>query len=284
MSKCRIACLLTVLLCACSAAREAPGAPAPSPQTPSLTPTQSPSVEPPPTILPPGPCDHLLWPMLDGASWRYDLSLPDGSSQPLTLSVTLAGDSVSLLSDTGSGPVAHAITCAPDGFYGSPGPLVGHPALGEGLTLSSPDAPFLPSADKLLPLGAQASWDARYVAGGVMLLPQEGLRVVQVSVTGGEVVVYASTQALESVTTAAGTFNALAVEQTTLFNVQVATGEGAAGVIFGDAPSRLYWVEGVGPVRLDFEGGMLSNTLSGETIPLPSGIRLDLVEFHLPGR
>jgi hypothetical protein len=181
----------------------------------------------------------------------------------------------------GSGPVENPITCAPDGLYGALGGLVGHPDLGAGLALTRPDGPFLPSADRLLPLGSQTSWDARYLAGGTLLLPQEG-GSVQASLTGGEVVFYGTAQPLESITTPAGTFDALPVEQSALFNLQVTTAGGVSGVVFGDARTRLYWAEGVGLVRQDFEGGMLSSTLSNGPVTLTSGVELELVEYHLP--
>lgn len=284
MSKRLAVVLLTFGVSACGgeAGGQSEIAPAESAPQNSPVPTAAVTPQPPPTILPPGPCDHLLWPLVDGASWRYQLSRPDGSAQEVLLSAVVSGDAATLALDMGAGSLENAITCAPDGFYGALSGLVGHPDLGAGLVLANPDRPFLPSADHLLPLGTVTSWDAQYDATGTISLPlADGAS--QATVTGGDVVLYTTTEPLETVTVPAGTFHALPVAQSILFNLQVTTAEGVTGGVFGDAQTRLYWAEGVGMVRQEFEGGMLSSTLAGEAITLEAGVTLDLLEVQVPG-
>lgn len=276
--------VLILLLSACTSGAE--GQPAASPtefdQSIPPNPTTAVSPPPPPTILQPGPCEHLLWPVRDGAVWQYQFSYPDGSQQAASLSATVNGDSLVLTLQQSSDVVESQITCAPDGFYGALRGLTGHPDLGVALDLTNPDRPFLPSPDRLLPLGTTTAWDAQYDAGGTIDLPfTSGTR--RASVTGGDVVIYATAEALESVSVSAGTFNALPVAQSVLFNLQVTTDDGLSGAVFGDAQTRLYWAEGVGLVRQEFEGGMLSSTLQPEPIILPTGITLELVEYLIAG-
>lgn len=271
--------LFLLVACAGAAQPAPPELPSDVPPTPAELPTDAPL----PTIVQPGACEHLLWPVVDGALWEYQLSRQDGTTQNLTLTATVAGESADLLFDMGGGPQSNVFTCTPEGLYGALRGILGHPDLGPGLMLAEPDSPFLPSPDQLLPLGMQVSWNAQYRAGGMLTLAS-AQGPVEVSVTGGDVALVATANPLESITTLAGTFNALPVEQSMLFNLQVTTGQGGTGAVFGDAYSRHYWAEGVGLVRVAFEGGTLSSTLEGAPISLTPGVTIELVSYEIPGR
>lgn len=286
MSKHHTGWLLLLLLSACSAGggspEDLPGTPSEVAPEPEFAATSG----PPPTVVieQPGACEHLLWPLHDGASWVYQLTRSaEANVQSLSLETRVSGEAATLTLVAGERQVEHAITCAPDGFYGPPGGLVGHPDLGGALALTNPDRPFLPSADQLLPFGTPVSWDVQYDASGALALPL-GDGAVEMTVSGGEVVLYMTAQALEPISVPAGTVNALAVEQSIFFNLQLTSADGSPGSLFGDTLSRLYFAEGTGLVRQTFEGGTLSGMV-GQTpfaVELQAGISQDLLEYRAP--
>ena len=269
--------IIVLLLVACNNANAALTGEA---LTPTVAATATLTPPPLPTIIEPGACQHLLWPLVDGAVWNYQLTLPDGSTQPITVSATVVEASATLTHNIASVATSYHVSCAPDGFYGIAGSLLGYSNLDVGLQLSNPSGPFFPSPDRLLPLGSEAAWDVEYDTGGTFMLPlAEG--AIEVQVSEGKVVLFATTEPLETVTVPAGTFDVLPVLQSIFLDLRVSSADGRSGSVIIDARLQIMLAEGLGVVRQTLESGRLSGSLAGEPfgIVLQGGERLDLVAF-----
>lgn len=257
-----------------SAIPETPAPPAPADTPPAEPPTPVPASTP---VSAPGPCEHLLWPLVDGASWTYRLTTPDGGEQAVELAASV-GDVGATLT---AGGEARQLICGEGALAGLPPLPVAHPALGTGLTGTNPRGDLLPAPAVLLPLGQPAGWDMELDAGGVIALPgPEGSATLPV--TGGRLVLIHETGELETVSTPAGDLLALPVQRDALFDLQVQAEDGSTRSVIVSASSRLYYAEGVGLVRVEYLGGMVS-TEEGAA-PLDPGARLELAAYDLPVR
>ena len=100
----------------------------------------------PPTPMPvtpvsaPGPCEHLLWPLVDGASWTYRLTTPEGE-QTIELAASVGDVGATLTADGES----RQMICGEGALAGLPPLPVAHPALGTGLTGGNPRGDLLPA-------------------------------------------------------------------------------------------------------------------------------------------
>jgi hypothetical protein len=237
---------------------------------------------PPPTTLtlPPGlpseapvwgACDHLLWPLRVGAWWEY------GQAR---LEVIGADGETALLRWSEPGvQVETRLDCADGALTGAPPGPLGHPSLGLEVVASQPSGPLLAAPSQLLPLGAPATWDAEYTPGGVIALPLGG-ESTPVTISDGKLVLFHTTLPLETVDVPAGSFEALPVERSVFFELRGTLPDGTPISALVDARSRLYFAEGVGPVRQEFLGGTLSTPNGAYT--LPDASPLELTAFSIP--
>src|SRR5690606_11100419 len=134
---------LALVLSACVAPPEsipptATLAPSATPEVPTPTLSAPAEIAPtpePPTPMPvtpvsaPGPCGHLLWPLVDGASWTYRLTTLEGE-QPIELAASVGDVGATLTADGES----RQMICGEGALAGLPPLPVAHPALGTGLT------------------------------------------------------------------------------------------------------------------------------------------------------
>ncbi len=240
--------------------------------------TATPEPTPAPTpIAPqgePGGCEHLLWPLRDGASWVYRLAA-GGEVRDIVLTTSVGPTGATLTADGQE----RALICGEDMLAGLPPLPLGHPGLGPGITASNPIGEYLPAPARLLPLGQPANWDQEGAASGMIRLPI-GSGDDWLPITGGKVVLIQSTLELESVSVPAGDFLALPVQQDVLLDVQVQLADGAMENVLISAAARQYYAEGVGLVLARYDGGTVST--SAGAWPLEAGLSLELVSWSLP--
>jgi len=243
-----------------------PGGPGPQPEM---------SGDPIPADLLTGPCDHLLWPLRDGAVWRY--SMTRGSEvREVSLSSAILPEGLVMRFDN----QASLLTCLEGAVAGlPPSPLSGHPDLGAGLTGSNPVGDFLADASLLTPFGTAQTWDEELTPGGTVRLPSLD-QGAALNVTGGKIVLVSTSAPLESITVPAGTYNTLPIDQQGFYDLRVNLPDGQEASVLIALTQRLYLAEGIGPVRIVFNGGTIST--QGGTFELPGGITLELVDAALP--
>ncbi len=248
---------------------------APPPTSPLPASTATPANAAPAALPPPGPCSHLLWPLVDGAAWTYNQIDPSGSRQ-VVLSAHAAPDGMILDLDG----ITSRLNCLDGALAGQlPGILgAGHPALGASLIGSAPRGSLLPDSALLLPLGAPAVWDQEMEAGGLITLP--GLSPDPLTVEGGRQVLFHTTAAPTTITVPAGAFTALPVRQDVLYEIRVRLPDGAPADVLINTALEIDLVEGIGPVAFRFMGGQVS-TPSGAW-PLDPGASWDLVSYRIP--
>ncbi len=220
-----------------------------------------------------GPCEHLLWPLRDGATWSYRLSTPS-ETMDLTLTASVNNDGATLTVD---GQTA-AMYCGAGALAGLPPLPAGDPELGSGVTGVNPSGDYLPSPGTLLPLGQIAEWDQQLDAGGTILLPFAGSQPLPI--TGGRLVLVNETSAQETITVPAGDFLVLPVRQDVFFDVQVTQPDGSQAGIIINASAHAYFAEGVGLIRINYEGGTISSQ-DGAWM-LNGGSTLELTGTSLP--
>lgn len=238
-----------------------------------LSPTGAPSAET--SDHSSGPCDHLLWPLADGSTWTYRYTAADGSSHEVTLGSVIepAGIVLSLEGST------NHLNCLDGGLSGLlPGFIgSGHPDLGGSVHGTNPRGMLLPPSADLLPLGETTSWDIELDAAGTINLPLTGTHAGY-SITSGRIVLYHSTSPVIDVTVPAGTFTALPVRQDLIYEIMVEAPDGSQQVLI-NAGVELYYAEGVGLIRVEFEGGTISSPSGGW--PLSADGTLELLSYTL---
>ena len=218
----------------------------------------------------PGICEHLLWPILDGAAWTYRFT-GDNSSTDLTVTATVDEFGATL---SGGGNVSRML-CGDGSLAGLPPFPAAHPALGMNVSGNNPSGSFLPSGAVLLPLGQPAQWDMDVEAAGA-------IRIAQIAgdtalpINGGKIAVIQSAQPLETIVVPAGEYLALPVKQDVLMDLQVQTEGITVESIIVSATVTMYFVEGVGPVRVEYAGGTVSSPSGAWS--LPAGSTLELLD------
>lgn len=244
------------------------------PEEPAITPApESTSADIGLAGEPTGPCDHLLWPLRDGASWTYQAT--DGSQVTLTSAVTGAGVLLS------AGEQSGLLNCLNGALVGlPPGPFgLGHPALGYGLQGLNPSGSLLPAPALLLPLGTSSNWDMGVDAAGTILLAGIA-QGAPLPVLGGKIVVYSSTQTPDTISVPAGSYSTLPVSQQFFYDIEIGLPDGARQQAVISTTAHLYFVERLGLIKIVFEGGTVS-TPTG-TWALESGLALELVSYTIP--
>jgi hypothetical protein len=234
-----------------------------------LTPTQN-------IAVPQSACEHLFWPLRDGASWTYRTSAIAGAQPEVIFQSTIALDGVQLtLGDDSShlNCIDGALAGLPPGWIGS-----GHPALGGGVIGLNPAGAFLASEDALLSF--EGAWQLDITPSGTILLPIPASTPVQIS--GGEMFVYSVPLPTESVTVPAGSFTALPIQQDFLYQITVTLPDGSAQDVFINTTVKQYFVERVGLVRAEFVGGTISSSDGSISAILDSGSILELVQYSIP--
>jgi hypothetical protein len=244
----------------------------PTPVVIYVTATPEGQIAPTPAgAIPSSVCNHLLWPLHDGAEWHYRINTAEGTSE-ITLSSIAIEDGAFLY----VGDYEASILCQNNAIIGLPLLPLGDPSFEMGITGSNPIGDYLTYESELLPLGQPAWWDIQMNAGGTISLP-EGLGG---TITGGSIVLVHETEQLENVTVPAGTFLALAVKQDALFDLQLQLGDGSFERVLINTAARIHYAEGAGPVKVSYLGGMISTT--GTSIPVEGGSTLELVGVTIP--
>lgn len=251
--------------------------PSPDPTaTPTVPPTVMGELRAPalPAVAEPGPCEHLLWPLQSGGAWTYELTTPTGTETLLlSAQVNERGAFLTVNGET------QAIICGEGALAGIPPLPVAHPALGYGIDGSNPAGSLLPPPAVLLPLGRPAGWDQELAPSGVLSLPgEDGPQTV--TILDGVLVMIHETNELATIATPAGDFLALPVDRDVLFDLVVQAQDGSQSSVIISASSRLYFAEGVGLVRVEYRGGMVSTPEAAWT--LEPGLTLELVSYALP--
>ncbi len=263
-----------------------PGVPAEeslSTATPTLLPTLSstpvlgglPTPQPAASVPPSNPCDHLLWPLgRSGATWTYRLiTLAEETEIVLASNVTSEGVTLTAHGQTSR------MYCGDASIAGLPPLPVAHPELGFGVVGINPVGDYLPAPAYLLPLGHVTGWDQELDAGGAIRLPfVEGGEALPV--LGGKLVLIQEAGALETIRVPTGEFLALPVHQDVFLDLQLQFPDGAAHNTIVSATVRHYYVEGVGLIKVSYDGGMVST--SDGAWPLEGGAVLELVDVSLP--
>jgi hypothetical protein len=219
-------------------------------------------------------CAHLLWPLRDGATWTYQLTDPGGTT------------TIELMADVGEFGVTlrangqeRTLICGEGALAGLPPLPPGHPALGGGITASNPSGDLLPSPAILLPLGQPAAWDQELEVGGTIPIPIDD-NAGALPISTGKVAFINETAELETITVPAGAFLTLPTRQDVFFDVEVAQPSGAAQNVIISLSTWTYYAEGVGPVLIQYDGGIAS-TQEG-TWALEPGPVLELVNYSIP--
>lgn len=228
------------------------------------------------SVAEPGTCEHLLWPLKDGASWAYRLTAPDGTTQDITLTASVDEFGASL---TANGETRQLI-CGEGALAGLPPLPIAHPSLGSAIAGSNPSGDLLPSPAMLLPLGQPAGWDMEVDASGFINLPNAEGTTTSLPIMSGKIVLIHEAGDLEAITTPAGEFLSLPVIRDALFDVQVQAVDSPTQSVIVSSSTQLYYSEGVGLVKAEYLGGMVSRP--GEAMPLEPGYVLELTSYILP--
>lgn len=257
--------LLPVLMTGCGAKTgTSTHTPAPSPlaQVPSATPIAN----------RPGGCEHPLWPVRDGTIWTYQLTTATGTSE-YALAVTVGEQGTQLY----AGQTSSLLTCVDGAISGLLPGLVGHPALGPAITGTNPRGALLPAPDQLSPPGAAVWWDQEVMAGGMITLLDQA---APIAITGGRIVTFSQAGAVVPVDVPAGSYSALEITDDIFFEIEVAAADGTRQNVLINTRSFRYFAEGIGLIRVTFEGGSISSADGAGT--LEPGAKLELVAVYLP--
>lgn len=222
----------------------------------------------------PGICEHLLWPIVDGATWTYRMTTPQGSSD-LTVAATVDEFGATLT----SGTTTSLMLCGDGILAGLPPLPIGHPNLGTNISGNNPSGEYLPTGAVILPLGQPAQWDMDIDTAGAVVISQIG-GSTPLSINGGKIAIVQGTNPLETVTVLAGEFLALPVRQDVLMDLQVQTQGVSVESIIISATVTTYFAEGIGPVLAVYDGGTVSSASGAWS--LPGGSRLELVSASHP--
>jgi hypothetical protein len=247
------------------------GSPTPISPVPQfeLTPTQS-------VATPAGPCDHLLWPLVDGASWDYHVTSMDGAQSEVRLESKNLGDGIDLTlgSDTSHlNCIDGAVIGVPPGILGS-----GYPTLGGAVSATNPRGSLLASEDTILSMGVP--WDLEADPTGSILLPIP--EPTALPITGGRYVIFSTPGPQETVGVPAGTFVTLPIHRDIYYEITVQMPDLIEKKVLINVATQEYYAERVGLVKVMFEGGAISTEDGSITANLDPGASLELEQFKLP--
>lgn len=263
--------LASITLIGCAASTPAP--------TPTLIPFETMTLAPPPVSTTveqaevPGvsACSHLLWPLGPGAFWRYSVSGYPGI-ETLTISYSEANGAPMLSTES----LASPINCAEGRLDLLPPPGLGlHPVFAHLTRNRTASGSYLTEPGALLPLGTGANWDYEFYLGGSLndfgttLDPASSRAILQSQISG-----------IESISTNLGQFEALHIQQTWLLELRFNGPDGNPATLLGVQQSRLYLVEGLGPLRYVIDSAQINSSAGVENLPAP--ITLELTEFRAP--
>ncbi len=256
-----------------------PTASAFAPILPTATNTIQPSLTPalfqPEVVsaVPGGPCDHLLWPLRNGATWIYELTTPT-ATRSITQTVSIDGGATLMFDGQTS-----TLNCLDGALSGIPPGIVGHPELGNGVTATNPRGNYLPTPAELLPLGTPVAWDLELDAAGTIILPIDNEKVIG-QISGGKLVLFHSTEDLSEISVPAGNFMVLGIHEDAFFDLEVTLPSGKSEQVVISAGVQLYLAEGVGPVKIVYKGGSIS-TQEGAWILEPNSF-MELSSVTIP--
>jgi hypothetical protein len=218
----------------------------------------------------------LLLPLREGASWTYRLTQAEGSSEVI-MTATLAADGAVLrfgMADSRLNCLDGTLMGLLPGWLGS-----GHVRLGDALTADNPRGSLLPEAGMLLPLGTPGQWQVELDPGGALTLPLPGGDVVT-PILAGRLVVFDTVQGASEVAVPAGVFPTVQIQQDVLYELQLAASDDSPLMGVGNVSMFLYYAEGVGLIKVEFLGGMVSLS-DGTAASLEPGIALELLSFNM---
>lgn len=266
--------LLIILILALTACR---GGEIEDPPTLTALPTTmpAPSTTPPGGLSLPaltGECENYLWPLKTGVRWTY-LST---RGETVTMSVGEPAGGIDLLTELGTS----RLNCLETTLAGlPPAPFTGHPDLGTGVTWAAPTGEFLPAAGTVSPYGSPHTWSLELIPSGQVMLSAAGYPA-PVPIAGGRIVVIATTATLQTLTTPAGTYNALPVSQQYFFDLTIIPPEGGEKQVLITLSATLFFAEGTGIVRMEYPGGTIS--MADQTAQLGSPVTYDLQSIQVP--
>lgn len=243
--------------------------------TNTIQPTLTPALSQPEIVsaVPGGPCDHLLWPLRNGASWTYELTTFT-ATRSITQTVSIDGGATLVIDGQTS-----TLNCLDGALNGLPPGIVGHPNLGNGVTATNPRGNYLPTPAELLPLGTPVAWDLELDPAGTVILPIDEEKVVA-QINGGKLVLFHSTGELSNIDVPAGNYIALGIHEDAFFDLEVTLPDGKSEQVVISTGVQLYLAEGVGPVKIIYEGGSIS-TEEGAWI-LEPGSSMELNSVTIP--
>lgn len=240
--------LCTIALAACGGGTEVPAASAPTegatsapvelptsapvePPTsvPSELPTSAPVateaapetiVAPTAMVSPPATgstaCNNAYYPLRQGATWTYTIAGMTAPIEQVHTITSVQDATVELTIQTGGTVAITQITCTDEGLkFGSLPSISSQGGLTGQFETQSVEGSYLLASDRMVP---GATWDTRYVIVGKMTVGQQELAITQ------EVTLHSQVIGSESVTVAAGTFDALKIAQQLILNT---TAQGA---------------------------------------------------------
>jgi hypothetical protein len=221
-------------------------------------------------------CDHLLWPLQDGAIWQYRLTDPTGSTELTLRADTQPGGMMLALADRTS-----SLNCVDGALVGLlPGLLgSGHPTLGGDVMGTNTRGSLLPPLADLLPLGTPTAWDMEIDLSGSIWLPLGG-SLAPTPIMAGRQVLFHESGELSPLTVAAGSYLALPVQQDIFYEIEVLDTGGNPIPVLISTTTQLYYVEGLGLVKAVYQGGTIS--APSDAWPLEPGPVLELVSIAQP--
>lgn len=203
-------------------------------------------------------CDHPYMPLRTGATWNYS-----GSDSPFSWKVdSVSGDknnaTAHITIDFGAGTMALDWTCSRSGilYYTLGGLSI--PGSGEimNFQLQSQDGVSIPSAEQLT---SGASWDTSYVIATSMNIP--GISGQSFNSTFNET---SQAGASTSVTTSAGTFQAIPVTST-----GTVSSDNPLAPFTVDIQTTIYLAKGVGIVKMESTAAGSSTNLELSSYSIP---------------
>ncbi len=203
-------------------------------------------------------CDHPYFPIRQGASWTYSSNFGDQNWSVTSVSGDLNSATATMEMAFQEGTVTYTWNCGAEGVVSFDFGTMGLPTSGftSDITITSNSGAILPPPDQLVP---GASWSNTFTEE-----VHTGAAGVEFNMTMEAAETYTAT-GFETITTGAGTFDALRIDGSGTFT----TNSDVAGSFTIDVQSTYWLAEGVGFVRFETSAEDVSSVseLTGYSIP-----------------
>jgi hypothetical protein len=201
----------------------------------------------------PNPCEHLFWPFVDGREWVYgnatDAVTLTSAVSSSHLDLTLGSDTRSLLCLDGE------FAGLLPGFWGS-----GHPDLGSNIQASNPKGSSLPEPALML---VGQTWEEQLDLTGEIQL--SFIQSTPLTIVEGRRVTLFSARKNEDLTIEGAVFEVLPVDGDLFYELTVLVNGQSQSVLIS-LSTLTYFVEGLGPIRFEMQGGMVTSTLGSQSL------------------